>query len=116
MRRSDQVEFATWLNERQVALLRAAKVICFDTQNAEADPRCATSNGIANSVTNSDPNSHRIGHPRAISDSNCGRISVGNSNPFCDRHTEIKESDDNLREGEIDEEGFSGKSKVSRWL
>ena len=35
MRRSDQVEFATWLQERQVALLRAAKVICFDTQNAE---------------------------------------------------------------------------------
>ena len=35
MRRSDQVEFATWLKERQGALLRAAKVICFDTQNAE---------------------------------------------------------------------------------
>ena len=35
MRRSDQVEFATWLRERQGALLRAAKVICFDTQNAE---------------------------------------------------------------------------------
>ena len=35
MRRSDQVEFATWLQERQSALLRAAKVICFDTQNAE---------------------------------------------------------------------------------
>jgi RNA polymerase sigma factor (sigma-70 family) len=35
MKRSDQVEFATWLQERQVALLRAAKVICFDTQNAE---------------------------------------------------------------------------------
>jgi RNA polymerase sigma factor (sigma-70 family) len=35
MRRSDQVEFATWLQERQGALLRAAKVICFDTQNAE---------------------------------------------------------------------------------
>jgi RNA polymerase sigma factor (sigma-70 family) len=35
MKRSDQVEFATWLMERQSALLRAAKVICFDTQNAE---------------------------------------------------------------------------------
>jgi RNA polymerase sigma factor (sigma-70 family) len=35
MKRSDQVEFATWLQERQGALLRAAKVICFDTQNAE---------------------------------------------------------------------------------
>ena len=35
MKRSDQVEFATWLQERQSALLRAAKVICFDTQNAE---------------------------------------------------------------------------------
>lgn len=35
MKRSDQVEFATWLKERQSALLRAAKVICFDTQNAE---------------------------------------------------------------------------------
>ena len=35
MKRSDQVEFATWLRERQGALLRAAKVICFDTQNAE---------------------------------------------------------------------------------
>jgi RNA polymerase sigma factor (sigma-70 family) len=35
VKRSDQVEFATWLKERQSALLRAAKVICFDTQNAE---------------------------------------------------------------------------------
>jgi RNA polymerase sigma factor (sigma-70 family) len=35
MKRSDQVDFATWLQERQGALLRAAKVICFDTQNAE---------------------------------------------------------------------------------
>jgi RNA polymerase sigma factor (sigma-70 family) len=35
VKRSDQIEFATWLKERQSALLRAAKVICFDTQNAE---------------------------------------------------------------------------------
>ena len=35
MSRKSQIEFATWLKERQAALLRAAKVICFDSQNAE---------------------------------------------------------------------------------
>jgi RNA polymerase sigma factor (sigma-70 family) len=30
-----QVEFTLWLRENQKAFLRAAKVICFDTQNAE---------------------------------------------------------------------------------
>jgi DNA-directed RNA polymerase specialized sigma24 family protein len=29
------VEFSLWLRERQSTFLRAAKVICFDTQNAE---------------------------------------------------------------------------------
>ncbi|CAB4681574.1 MAG: sigma-70 family RNA polymerase sigma factor [Actinobacteria bacterium] len=29
------VEFTLWLKERQTALLRAARVICFDAQNAE---------------------------------------------------------------------------------
>ena len=33
-KRHDQ-EFAAWVNERQVNLLRAARVICFDAQNAE---------------------------------------------------------------------------------
>ena len=33
-KRHDQ-EFATWVNERQVNLLRAARIICFDIQNAE---------------------------------------------------------------------------------
>ncbi|MCX6457070.1 MAG: RNA polymerase sigma factor [Actinobacteria bacterium] len=28
-------EFAAWVNERQVTLLRAARIICFDIQNAE---------------------------------------------------------------------------------
>jgi RNA polymerase sigma factor (sigma-70 family) len=31
----DQVEFTLWLRENQKAFLKAAKVICFDTQNAE---------------------------------------------------------------------------------
>jgi RNA polymerase sigma factor (sigma-70 family) len=31
----DQVEFTIWLQENQKSFLRAAKVICFDTQNAE---------------------------------------------------------------------------------
>jgi RNA polymerase sigma factor (sigma-70 family) len=31
----NQVEFTLWLRENQKAFLRAAKVICFDTQNAE---------------------------------------------------------------------------------
>jgi RNA polymerase sigma factor (sigma-70 family) len=31
----DQIEFTAWLQERQSALLKAARVICFDTQNAE---------------------------------------------------------------------------------
>ncbi len=35
MSQQDQVEFTLWLRENQKALLRAAKVICFDTQNAE---------------------------------------------------------------------------------
>ena len=33
-KRHDQ-EFVAWVNERQVNLLRAARVICFDVQNAE---------------------------------------------------------------------------------
>lgn len=35
MGQQDQVEFTLWLRENQKAFLRAAKVICFDTQNAE---------------------------------------------------------------------------------
>ena len=35
MSHQDQVEFALWLRENQKAFLKAAKVICFDTQNAE---------------------------------------------------------------------------------
>jgi len=35
MSQQDQVEFILWLRENQKAFLRAAKVICFDTQNAE---------------------------------------------------------------------------------
>lgn len=35
MSQQDQVEFTLWLRENQKAFLRAAKVICFDTQNAE---------------------------------------------------------------------------------
>ena len=31
----DQVEFTMWLQENQKSFLRAAKMICFDTQNAE---------------------------------------------------------------------------------
>jgi RNA polymerase sigma factor (sigma-70 family) len=31
----DQIEFTLWLRENQTSFLRAAKVICFDTQNAE---------------------------------------------------------------------------------
>jgi RNA polymerase sigma factor (sigma-70 family) len=31
----DQVEFTLWLRENQKAFLKAAKVICFDTQNSE---------------------------------------------------------------------------------
>lgn len=30
-----QVEFTLWLNQRQSTLIRAARTICFDTQNAE---------------------------------------------------------------------------------
>ena len=33
-KRHDQ-EFAAWVNERQVTLMRAARIICFDVQNAE---------------------------------------------------------------------------------
>jgi RNA polymerase sigma factor (sigma-70 family) len=33
--RDNQVEFTLWLRENQKAFLKAAKVICFDTQNAE---------------------------------------------------------------------------------
>jgi RNA polymerase sigma factor (sigma-70 family) len=33
--RANEVEFSLWLRERQSTFLRAAKVICFDTQNAE---------------------------------------------------------------------------------
>lgn len=35
MSHQDQVEFTLWLRENQGAFLKAAKVICFDTQNAE---------------------------------------------------------------------------------
>ena len=35
MSQQDQVEFTLWLRENQKAFLRAAKLICFDTQNAE---------------------------------------------------------------------------------
>ncbi|CAB4337477.1 MAG: sigma-70 family RNA polymerase sigma factor [Actinobacteria bacterium] len=35
MSRDNQVEFTLWLRENQKAFLKAAKVICFDTQNAE---------------------------------------------------------------------------------
>jgi RNA polymerase sigma factor (sigma-70 family) len=31
----DEIEFTLWLRDNQKAFLRAAKVICFDTQNAE---------------------------------------------------------------------------------
>jgi RNA polymerase sigma factor (sigma-70 family) len=33
--RNSEVEFTLWLRENQKAFLKAAKVICFDTQNAE---------------------------------------------------------------------------------
>lgn len=35
MSQQSQVEFTLWLRENQKSFLRAAKVICFDTQNAE---------------------------------------------------------------------------------
>ena len=35
MSHQNQVEFTVWLRENQKAFLKAAKVICFDTQNAE---------------------------------------------------------------------------------
>ena len=35
MSNQNQVEFTVWLREHQTAFLKAAKVICFDTQNAE---------------------------------------------------------------------------------
>lgn len=35
MSSQDQVEFTLWLREKQSVFLRAARVICFDTQNAE---------------------------------------------------------------------------------
>lgn len=35
MSKRDHLEFEAWLHERQTSLLRAAKSICFDTQNAE---------------------------------------------------------------------------------
>jgi len=35
MSQQEQVEFTLWLRENQKAFLRAAEVICFDTQNAE---------------------------------------------------------------------------------
>lgn len=35
MSKKNEVEFTIWLRERQTVLLRAAKAICFDTQNAE---------------------------------------------------------------------------------
>jgi RNA polymerase sigma factor (sigma-70 family) len=33
--KASEIEFTIWLRERQIALLRAARAICFDTQNAE---------------------------------------------------------------------------------
>jgi RNA polymerase sigma factor (sigma-70 family) len=35
MSHQNQIEFTLWLRENQKAFLKAAKVICFDTQNAE---------------------------------------------------------------------------------
>lgn len=35
MSQQDHIEFTLWLRENQKAFLKAAKVICFDTQNAE---------------------------------------------------------------------------------
>jgi RNA polymerase sigma factor (sigma-70 family) len=35
MRSQNDIEFTLWLRENQKAFLKAAKVICFDTQNAE---------------------------------------------------------------------------------
>ena len=35
MSSQDEIEFTLWLKERQTSLLRAARVICFDAQNAE---------------------------------------------------------------------------------
>jgi RNA polymerase sigma factor (sigma-70 family) len=35
MSKRDHLEFEVWLQERQTTFLRAAKTICFDTQNAE---------------------------------------------------------------------------------
>lgn len=35
MSHQDQVEFTLWLRENQKTFLKASKVICFDTQNAE---------------------------------------------------------------------------------
>lgn len=35
MSQQDQIDFTLWVRENQKAFLRAAKVICFDTQNAE---------------------------------------------------------------------------------
>lgn len=35
MSSQNQIEFTLWLRENQKAFLRAARVICFDTQNAE---------------------------------------------------------------------------------
>jgi RNA polymerase sigma factor (sigma-70 family) len=35
MSQQNEVEFTLWLRENQKAFLKAAKVICFDTQNAE---------------------------------------------------------------------------------
>lgn len=35
MSSQNEIEFTLWLRENQKAFLRAAKVICFDTQNAE---------------------------------------------------------------------------------
>ncbi len=35
MSRQSEIEFTLWLRENQKVFLRAAKVICFDTQNAE---------------------------------------------------------------------------------
>ena len=35
MSRQSEIEFTLWLRENQKVFLRAAKIICFDTQNAE---------------------------------------------------------------------------------
>ena len=35
MARGDQEEFSNWVRERERSLIRAARAVCFDVQNAE---------------------------------------------------------------------------------